>query len=82
MHKSHPASRSCTISLAGLHLLRLGVHIPIHGHADVGMPGDLLQGFDIAALACCIGEAAVTEYMSCCAVKVNGFFDTVIQFIE
>lgn len=61
----------------GLHLFRLGVDIAVHSHADIGMSGDLLQGFDIAAFACRIGEVAVTENMSCCTVKVDGFFDAV-----
>ena len=55
-----------------LHFLRLSVNVTVHCHTDVGMPGDLLQGFDIAALACCVGEVTVSEYMCRRAVEAEG----------
>ncbi len=61
-----------------LDLFRLCVNITIHGHADISVTSNLLQGFDIAALAYCAGEVAMLEYVSRCAMEVDGFFDAVL----
>ena len=48
-------------SADGLHLFRLGMNIAVHSHTNIRMTGDLLQGFDVAALTCRIGEVASYE---------------------
>jgi len=66
----HPTA--CINDMAGLF-----VHISVHGHLDVGMPGNGLKRFDVSTRACRIGEIAVPEDMSGSIMKVDLFPDTV-----
>ena len=48
----------------GSDLFRLCANVMVRGHTDIGMPGDWLQEFDIAALARRVGEVAVPEHVN------------------